>query len=379
MTAEQSDAAAPHPAPHPAHAPERFIGLDGLRGLAAIAVLIRHLPDQLGKGWFPASYLGVDLFFMLSGFVIAHAYERRLLGGMGALGFMKARFIRLWPLYMLGTAIGIGCYVFERWSNHWDVSGEALGAMALNALMLPALPSLSPDQTHPFPFNGPAWSLFYELVINLIFALIVLRLNARLLAVILCAGAAGLIATALHYGHLDTGANFETFFGGFGRVFFAFFAGVALFRLYRAFPPRPLRGWLSAWAPMALLAAALFVSSAMIPRDIYGPFAVIVLFPLIVWMSAATAPEGVAARLFAAAGVASYGVYILQGPIIRLSNLVLEEINGGRVSMFGALGAWGLSLSLIALALLLDHLYDAPARRGLARLARRLAPKPAAA
>jgi len=80
----------------------RFVTLDAMRGIAAFLVVLRHTGTTAG-GWFPEySYLAVDLFFILSGFVLAYAYDADFERGMGFSRFMKKRTLRLAPLYILG-------------------------------------------------------------------------------------------------------------------------------------------------------------------------------------------------------------------------------------------------------------------------------------
>ncbi|MGE0829924.1 MAG: acyltransferase family protein, partial [Hyphomonadaceae bacterium] len=147
---------------------ERFLALDGLRGIAAVAVLLRHFGSAAGPVRLPESYLAVDLFFLLSGFVLAHAYEQRLRAGMSFWDFLKARFIRLYPLYFLGTAIG-AAGAFWLASRNWGHAefGEMLGSLSFNLAFLPS----AFHEHNPFPYNGPAWSLFYEMLASVIFAL----------------------------------------------------------------------------------------------------------------------------------------------------------------------------------------------------------------
>ena len=83
-----------------------FYGLDALRGIAAAVVVTRHAPALFGIGLFPNSSLGVDLFFVMSGFVIAHAYDQRIEKGLNWRQFLVIRAIRLYPLDLLGTALG---------------------------------------------------------------------------------------------------------------------------------------------------------------------------------------------------------------------------------------------------------------------------------
>jgi peptidoglycan/LPS O-acetylase OafA/YrhL len=81
----------------------QFVLLDGLRGVAALAVVVTHALYFFPPT--PMAYLAVDFFFMLSGFVLAHAYGERLRQGMTAGRFMAIRLIRLYPLYALGSAL----------------------------------------------------------------------------------------------------------------------------------------------------------------------------------------------------------------------------------------------------------------------------------
>jgi peptidoglycan/LPS O-acetylase OafA/YrhL len=79
--------------------------LDGMRGVAAIAVVMFHAASFFGALRPPSAYLAVDFFFALSGFVLGYAYDRRLAGGMSAVNFMLRRLIRLYPLYIAGTCL----------------------------------------------------------------------------------------------------------------------------------------------------------------------------------------------------------------------------------------------------------------------------------
>jgi hypothetical protein len=93
--------------PHSARS-HRFHLLDGLRGFAAILVVLYHMPPYLQR-WFacPNAFLAVDFFFCLSGFIIAYSYEDRILRGMSFRDFCSSRLIRLYPLYFLGSLFGL--------------------------------------------------------------------------------------------------------------------------------------------------------------------------------------------------------------------------------------------------------------------------------
>src|SRR6202790_2270034 len=89
--------------------------LDGLRGTAAIMVVIYHLFEAyfpvVGHHPTPHGYLAVDFFFLLSGFVVGYAYDDRW-GRMGLRGFLARRLIRLHPMVILGSVIGAIAFYF---------------------------------------------------------------------------------------------------------------------------------------------------------------------------------------------------------------------------------------------------------------------------
>lgn len=140
-----------------------FLTLDALRGVAALAVLVLHMPPLTGLVFH--AYLAVDLFFIMSGFVIAHAYERRLLAGWSPGDFIRTRVVRLWPLYLLGTAVGAAVFA--------GVAGDAVGFAVLGVLVAAAvvmMPLPLGAEVQIFDLNRPAWSLFFEMVANVLYA-----------------------------------------------------------------------------------------------------------------------------------------------------------------------------------------------------------------
>ncbi|MWV27318.1 acyltransferase family protein [Erythrobacter sp. GH3-10] len=142
---------------------ERYHTLDAIRGVAAIVVAYYHFlagAGYLGFGqpWIQG-YLAVDLFFALSGFVIALSYEDKLRDGMGVGTFMMRRIIRLYPLFFLGLILGGGFLVLRAMlgaTPDYSVSEVAL-EFGANLFMLPTL-----RQDWLFPLNIPAWSLFFR-------------------------------------------------------------------------------------------------------------------------------------------------------------------------------------------------------------------------
>jgi peptidoglycan/LPS O-acetylase OafA/YrhL len=231
-----------------------FYTIDGLRGMAALLVVCRHIiPLHGGQLNFQSSYLAVELFFLFSGFVIAHAYDRRFAEGLGFWEFVKVRFIRLYPIYFLGFAVAVLTIPMARLMGlkTWPLDP---GVIIPGLLILPTFARMAAGLL--YPFNNPSWTLFFELTANFVYALVVNRLTNRLLAAVVLLSAGFLAWTAFHFHSLDVGYNKLHFVGGFGRVFFSFFAGVAVYRLQNAYPcPVKVSPWILMIAGAALLVA----------------------------------------------------------------------------------------------------------------------------
>lgn len=202
----------------------RFTTLDALRGLMAVVVLIEHCLSKTTLRLFPYGWLAVDVFFILSGFVLAHAYADRVKTWADCGRFLWARVRRLYPLYFLGLVLGA-----------FSVLGPvAWQSVALGVLCLPDFSGTviqygADTRTgYLFPFNGPSWSLWCEMAVNVAWgAMLVLRVPARYLL------AAGLLAWGVLeslYGGWTTG----TAHLGLVRVAIGFPLGVMAYE-YRAY------------------------------------------------------------------------------------------------------------------------------------------------
>jgi peptidoglycan/LPS O-acetylase OafA/YrhL len=350
-------------------APRRtFHTLDGLRGVAAIAVAFRHIPRNAIGQLTPESYLAVDLFFILSGFVLAHAYAERLAKGMSVADFLAARLIRLYPLYVLASLLTLALVLVPATHGHYHPPDRSLQTIVFAALFLPQI-----DPTQPglqlFPLVGPAWSLAFELAANLVFALVATRLNTRLLAILIGVGAALLIAAAWHFGAIDLGYSQTNAWGGIGRVGFGFFAGVAAYRLWQADALPWLR--LPAWAAVAIVLEIFCVQPAQF-QAANDVALVIIVMPALVLASARREPGARLARPFALFGAASYGIYVLQNPVDQWYETLVPWKHVRDYGGFGSWGAVALVGATVTAALLLDRWYDVPVRAGLTRAWRRL-------
>jgi len=336
----------------------RFTSLDGLRGVAALAVLVRHVPDRtLARDWMSGSYLAVDLFFLLSGFVLAHAYEERLADGLSLGRFFKLRLARLYPLHLAG--LGLAALVIAyKLAFESGVTPRTIAASFIPALFFLPTPPAFAHFENAFPANFPVWSLSWELAANLLFGLMLTRgLMRRWTWPVILAGLVGLVTLTLHRGNIDAGAAIREVWWGAPRVAFAFFLGVVIHRLWaegRLKLAMPF--WLSAALLLIVFAAPLHGTA----RAVWDLLAAIVFLPGIVALSLGQGEGPVASRL----GAASYGVYVLQAPTIVL---VIKATSHTPFPLWslGVPGTFAVAALVFAFALWMDRAYDAPVRRWL--------------
>ncbi len=338
---------------------KRYVLLDGMRGLAALAVITDHVPSTLFTTLLPGRYLAVDFFFVLSGFVLAHVYSQRFIHGLSTLDFMRVRIVRLYPLYLFGAGAG-AVLAFIAIVKGWnDASLAQFAASAVFALlMLPCPQPASLWANAPYPLNGPSWSLFFELFVNLVFALLALRLTPRLCLFAAGVGAVFLIPTAFAFGQLDGGFAWSNFVAGFPRVTYSFFTGVFIYQMRRQWrvPALP------AWAGYAALAAVFMVPAEGVWRSLYDLAAVLVVFPALVALCASSEVDGMLARVSSGVGLLSYGVYVLHVPIWGWLQLLLARLH---LALPGALDVLLTAACALGAAAVLHRIYDIPFRRWL--------------
>jgi peptidoglycan/LPS O-acetylase OafA/YrhL len=297
--------------------------LDGLRGLAAILVVLYHMPPYVQRWfYFPNSFLAVDFFFCLSGFIIAYSYERRILNGMSLADFSVARLIRLYPLYFLGSALGLlsALILTHAYSRNHLTSGELLTTVALSSLLLPNLVEVWANH-NVFPLNGPAWSLFFELFANLVFWFMI---RSRLASRVWLLGVAAtcLLMLSLYKGPLaEAGAFSQSFTQGFARVGFSFCMGVVVFRLREngraTFWSRRM-ALVVALAVVFLLSGMLLTRGEIAERHATQLFFIAVVSPVVVYLGSLVKLPVVAEPFCGFLGDFSYPLYILHQPFLLI-------------------------------------------------------------
>ncbi len=174
----------------------RYEILDGLRGVAALIVVAFHLFETYSGGQASQilnhGYLAVDFFFVLSGFVIGYAYDDRW-NRMSLKDFFKRRLIRLHPMVVMGSVIGALFFYFQAAAFPMiaDVAWwKVLLICLLACTILPAPPAWDiRGWGETSPLNGPAWSLLYEYIANILYALVIRRFSKLLLGFFVAAAA----------------------------------------------------------------------------------------------------------------------------------------------------------------------------------------------
>lgn len=337
-----------------------FVLLDGMRGLGALLVLAGHTIAAWGPVWPASGAIVVDAFFALSGFVLAYAYEPKFRDGMGAGEFMLHRVVRLFPLYLLGTMlVYMTLMAFT--------VGDADGAKRADGITLQLLPQLvmlpSPPQlggADVYSLNVPAYTLFCELAVNLVYVLIFRWLSTRVLIGVVLAAAVALAITILTFGRIDVGSDWGTWWGGLARAMFGFFLGVLAYRL--AGSPRTAnrpKHWFAV-PMMVMLPAVCFIPAT--PE--WRPFVDIalacgILLPILLVCQSFIPPDRFAA-LFTLGGQISYAVYILHQPMRE----ILERIQW-KSTIVSDLAPWsGMAVMalVVAIAFLAERYYDRPVR-----------------
>lgn len=338
-----------------------YLTLDGLRGVAALAVVLLHAGSQIHAELAPAGYLAVDLFFVLSGFVIANAYEGRLATGLSFREFSWIRIQRLYPLYLAGLVLGLGYSLMAvrgGWGGAMSLPQTA-GAFVIGLFMLPTPQAIS-GVSLLFPLNLPAWSLLFELIANAVYALGAHRLGNRAMIALVAVSAVGVAATAAVVKQVAGGAYWHDILIGYPRVFFAFFGGVVLFRLLRDQPVRTSNP--AVLGALAGLAALLLLGR---PGPWHDALLVIVVFPLLVALCTRIQPSGRLGAVCTWLGAISYAIYVIHSPLLLWIDLCVDHFELDR---FGPAVSIVLRIvPAVVAAVVADRFWDIPVRQWLRR------------
>lgn len=360
--------------------------LNGLRGVAALMVIWYHVFEAFATSpinqHFNHGYLAVDFFFVLSGFVISYAYDDRW-NRMSLKDFFKRRLIRLHPMVVMGALLGVITFLIQG-GVQWDGTKVGLSmvmlALLMTMFMIPAAPGTGAEvrgNGEIFPLNGPSWSLFFEYIANIAYALFLRRLSTRALTGVVLLSGAGLayyaIAGMSGYGNMGVGWSMldHNVLGGFLRIGFSFSAGMLL---SRKFIPGQIKGafWKAGLAIVILLSIPYVGNeNSMWLNGIYDSVLILLVFPFLVWVGASDKADadgetsGVTRRLYRFLGDISYPLYMVHYPFMYL--YYAWAWSHDPALTFAQ--TWPVALLLffgnIGLAYLVFKFYDVPVRRWL--------------
>ena len=389
-----------------------YILLDGLRGVAALMVLWYHVFEgfAFAKGsvieTFNHGHLGVDFFFLLSGFVISYAYDDRWFNGkslksndesstnkkLTIWSFFKRRLIRLHPMLVMGAFIGLICF-FIQGGVKWDGSSTPLHwtliAFVLTLFFIPAYPGASYDirgNAEMFPLNGPSWSLFFEYIGNILYALFIRKLSNKMLSLLV--GVTGILwiwfvaFDISGYDMIGIGWTLDAvnFFGGLLRMMFPFTLGMLMARNFRQKSKVKSQKtlftknifWISIIILFALFSVPYFPKTSNISvNGIYDLFCIMIVFPLIVWIAASSdsAQSKFTLKLSKFLGDLSYPLYIVHYPVMYVFYAWLIKNQ-----YFTLTETWQMVILVLTVCIVLAYaclkLYDEPIRKKLSKLIR---------
>ena len=363
----------------------RYEILDGLRGVAAMIVVAFHLFETYSKGpmfqILNHGYLAVDFFFVLSGFVIGYAYDDRW-NRMTTWSFFKRRLVRLHPMLIMGTLIGAALFYFGdapifhlvNETPWWKMLFFAL----LGCLLIPTPDIRGWGEMNSL--NGPTWSLFFEYIANILYALIIRRFSKLMLIIFVALSAFltidlcmnldvfGLLAPRAYAKYTVIGGFCFTpdqIYIGFTRLLYPFFMGLLMSRIGKYIKVQGGFWWCSLLITIVLVIPHVGGAENMWLNGVYNAVAILLIFPLIVAMGAGSTVTGkrsVAVCKFL--GDISYPIYITHYPLIYMHMKWAAEHQDAPLSTHICVAVM-LYIVIIAIAYATLKLYDLPVRHWL--------------
>lgn len=312
----------------------RIDALTGIRGIAALWVLLHHLVSQYPlqnklpiwvehiaeKGW-----LGVDLFFILSGFVIAYVHHNDFVSQVSiskTRQFMVKRIARIYPVHLLTTVSLIPIYFGAKWAFGYHSPVDAFSLQKL-------LYSLS--LTNGFGFhdslgwNAPSWSVSSEFLAYLTFPFLATLLLRKQLSVLSCFILIAIIFTiTTSIGWLSTDNN--GYIAGWEwvalRVLSEFIFGMLIFQLYRL-------NLKAHFGTLAILASAIIIYMSIVNAHSRWDWVMILSFGLLIY--ALSNSEHLISKFLSGGkmkylGEISYSIYLCHGVVFMVFNSALPKL-----------------------------------------------------
>lgn len=343
---------------------QHFEILDGLRGLAAVLVVAYHFAEiaitDVSKNFIWHGFLAVDFFFCLSGFVIAYAYDNRI-AEIGIMSFIKRRLIRLHPLIIIGSVLGLLTFLIDPYSNLYAVYGfKQTVLIFIASVFLIPYPIMPERFFNLFGLNAPVWSLFWEYVANLLYAAVLVRATTKTLVLLVLLAAIGICYVGVQAGNLSGGWAGSNFFDGLARVTFSFLMGMLLYR----------SNWIIKNKLGLLGLSALVLAAFLIPHSehwnwLTESILIIVYLPLLVSLGAGAGLANKYQKINNFSGNISYPLYMVHYPFVWvfLTYVATQKPSVAQLS-------WVIPVSillLIGFAYLVFRFLDFPVRRYLAK------------
>jgi peptidoglycan/LPS O-acetylase OafA/YrhL len=338
---------------------KHFEILDGLRGVAALAVVVFHFMEWVytdaSKNFIGHGFLAVDFFFCLSGFVIGYAYDDRM-AKMGVLKFFKSRIIRLHPLVIAGSVLGLFAFLFDPFGGHPELYSSAKIILAfICAVLLIPLPVIADRGFNLFSFNAPSWSLFWEYVANIVYAFVLYKIGRSYLLLLTIISAVAICLVSYYSGNLLGGWSGPTFWDGGARISYSFLAGLLIYR----------SNWIIknklGFVGIAILLFLAFIMPFSKWNWLSEPLVVLFYFPLLIALGAgATLTPGLK-KVCVCSGKISYPLYMTHYAVLWMFGNYYTRYQPGTAQLTFIIIA-GLIL-LTGAAYLVMIVYDIPVRR----------------
>jgi peptidoglycan/LPS O-acetylase OafA/YrhL len=338
---------------------QHFEILDGLRGVAALAVVVFHFMEiviaDYSKNFIAHGFLAVDFFFCLSGFVIGYAYDNRI-EKMGMLEFFKSRLIRLQPLVIFGSVIGLLSFLLDPFGGHPELySAGKLTLLFLASIFLIPAPVMDDRYLNLFGFNPPSWSLFWEYVANIFYALILYKISRRYLRLLSILSAVAICVVCYRAGSLMGGWSGATFWDGFARISYSFLAGLLVYRSNWIIKNR--LGFIG----LSILLLLAFLMPYSKWNWLTEPMLVLLYFPLLIALGAGADLSQRFKKICVFSGAISYPLYMTHYVALTIFGNYLVAHKLSTSQLFVVIPTS--TLLLVAFAYLVMKLYDIPVRK----------------
>lgn len=338
---------------------QHFEVLDGLRGMAAMAVVTFHFMEwaytDSSENFIGHGFLAVDFFFCLSGFVIGYAYDDRI-GKMGVFNFFISRIIRLHPLVIAGSILGLLAFLFDPFGGHPELysTGKIMLTFFCSIFLIP-LPVIADRGFNLFSFNAPAWSLFWEYIANIAYAFVLYRIGRSHLLLLTILSAIAICFVSYRSGNLLGGWSGPTFLDGCARISYSFLAGLLIYRSNWIIKNR--LGFIG----LAILLLLSFIMPSSTWNWLSEPLVVLFYFPLLIALGAGATLTPDLKKVCIFLGKISYPLYMTHYAVLWMFGNYYTSHKPGTMQLTFIIIA-GLIL-LVGAAYLVMVLYDIPLRK----------------